>query len=226
MTSTSETTPQSNDIKNDNIAPAHLPVSLLKEAIREVRVASAERAESAADVAEVSRLKLEMLAEHLEDTFEESMRYEDLFDNAISTGKSPKLFIDAIAHVIMARDQKTYRLVRMSRQGRMILEESKELETVARAVTRYMAERIVERQTLLDQPQEINLANTQEVKAAPAPAVAQEGPWADFFLGLIWFAVGSVVGGTLLYLWATGYLDALFVAEAISPPTPDVAQQN
>lgn len=226
MTSTSETTPQSNDIKNDNIAPAHLPVSLLKEAIREVRVASAERAESAADVAEVSRLKLEMLAEHLEDTFEESTRYEDLFDNAISTGKSPKLFIDAIAHVIMARDQKTYRLVRMSRQGRMILEESKELETVARAVTRYMAERIVERQTLLDQPQEINLANTQEVKAAPAPAVAQEGPWADFFLGLIWFAVGSVVGGTLLYLWATGYLDALFVAEAISPPTPDVAQQN
>lgn len=226
MTSTSETTPQSSDIKNDNIAPAHLPVSLLKEAIREVRVASAERAESAADVAEVSRLKLEMLAEHLEDTFEESTRYEDLFDNAISTGKSPKLFIDAIAHVIMARDQKTYRLVRMSRQGRMILEESKELETVARAVTRYMAERIVERQTLLDQPQEINLASKQEVEAAPAPVVEQEGPWADFFLGLIWFAVGSVVGGTLLYLWAAGYLDALFVAEAIAPPTPDAAQQN
>lgn len=212
MTSNSETPP-----KNDNIEPANMPVSLLKEAIREVRVASAERAESAADVAEVSRLKLEMLAEHLEETFEESTRYDDLFDNAISAGKSPKLFIDTIAHVAMARDQKTYRLIRTSRQGRIILEESKELETISRAVTRYMAERIVERQKLLDQPQEINLATGNQPADTPAQTVEQEGPWADFFLGLIWFVAGAVIGGTLLYLWATGYLDALFISEAVTP---------
>lgn len=218
---TTETETLQNDNKNEQEI---MPVSLLKEAIREVRIASAERAESAADVAEVSRLKLEMLAEHLEETFEESARYEDLFDNAISAGKSPKLFIDAIAHVAMARDQKTYRLVRTSRQGRIILEESKELETVSRAVTRYMAERIVERQKLLDQPQEINLASKNLEETALPQGTERESPWADFFLGLIWFAVGAIVGGSLLYLWATGYLDALFVTEVVTPIAPTEAQ--
>lgn len=206
-------------------ATADNPVSLLQEAIREVRVASAERAESAADIAELNRLKLEMLAENLQETFEEAARYENLFDCAISSVPSPRLFIDPISHVAMARDQKTYRFMRNTRQGRVILEESAEISVVSDAVTRYMAERIVEQQTLLGQPAQSEDAAPKsslikgKTDSAPVKPQEQEGPWSDFFLGLSWFFVGVIVGAALLYLWANGILDGQTASDAATTAT-------
>lgn len=201
--------------------PATNSVSLLQEAIREVRVASAERAESAADIAELNRLKLEMLAEELNETFEESARYHDLFDCAMSSVPTPRLFIDAISHVIMARDQKTYRFVRNTRQGRVILEESAEISVVSDAITHYMAERIVEHQTLLDQPAlnenatpKTALVDKEAAKKA-AKRDEKEGPWADFLLGLVWFVVGVITTSALIYLWTNGYLDSIIISDAV-----------
>lgn len=201
------------------------PVNLLQEAIREVRVASAERAESVADIAELNRLKLEMLGESLKDTFDEAARYPDLFDCAISSVPTPRLFVDAVTHVTMARDQKTYRVIRNTRQGRVILEESPEISVITNAVTRYMAERIVEQQTLLDQPMmseeatpKAALVNKDHDKEATIKH-EQEGPWSDFFLGLSWFLVGVIAGAAMLYLWANGYLDGATISDAASTNT-------
>lgn len=192
-------------MSNDNSAEKlpDNPVNLLQEAIREVRVASAERAESIANTAEIARLKLEMLFEKLEESFSEAETYPDLFDTAISSGQSPKLFIDATTHVALARDQKTFRLIRATRKGRLVLEENEDADILAKAVTRYMAERIVERDTLLNAPEQTNQTTDQSNKEPTQMPV--EGPWADFFLGLIWFVIGVCVGAALLYMWANGW---------------------
>ncbi|MEM9105273.1 MAG: hypothetical protein AAGC96_06420, partial [Pseudomonadota bacterium] len=57
---------------------------------------------------------------------------------------------DAIAHVHMGNDRRTYRFVRDTRHGREVVIESPDKMRVADTVARYIAERIVQRQRFLD----------------------------------------------------------------------------
>ena len=65
-------------------------------------------------------------------------------------GLQPRLWIDAVSHVTMGRDRRTYRFLRDTRLGRVVLAESLDIKPVADQVTRYVAERIVERQRMID----------------------------------------------------------------------------
>ena len=47
----------------------------------------------------------------------------DLFDRGISRGEQPRLWIDAVAHVAMGRDKRTYRFLQDTRYGRKMLAE-------------------------------------------------------------------------------------------------------
>ncbi|TIW30273.1 MAG: hypothetical protein E5V72_34810, partial [Mesorhizobium sp.] len=72
------------------------------------------------------------------------------FDFAVSSGLQPRLWIDAVSHVAMGRDRRTYRFLKDTRIGRMVLAESTEMKPVADQVTRYVAERVVERQRMME----------------------------------------------------------------------------
>jgi len=74
----------------------------------------------------------------------------DLFDRGISRGETPRLWIDALAHVAMGRDKRLYRFLHDSRMGRRVLAESYEIPDVVQAVTTYVARRLVERQRALE----------------------------------------------------------------------------
>jgi hypothetical protein len=70
----------------------------------------------------------------------------DLFDRGISRGENPRLWIDAIAHVAMGRDKRIYRFLQDTRYGRKVLAENVGIPEVAEAVTKYIAQRMIERE--------------------------------------------------------------------------------
>ncbi len=121
----------------------------LADAIREVKNAAADREDVVVELREAQKMRLEMLAAELAPIFAD-VPDDAGFDFAISSGTQPRLWIDAVSHVTMGRDRRTYRFLRDTRLGRVVLAELLEIKPVADQVTRYVAERIVERQRMID----------------------------------------------------------------------------
>lgn len=122
------------------------PNTRLVDAVREAKIAAAERNDVVVDMKEADRARLEILAQELQPVFDAVPTDDERFDFAISSGLQPRLWIDATAHVMMGRDRRTYRFVRDTRLGRIILAEASDVELVTEAVTRYIAERLHERE--------------------------------------------------------------------------------
>src|SRR6266568_8877680 len=96
----------------------------LKEAVRQARIDMAERTGVVVDLHDAEVARLEILNEALDPVFEEIPAAVDLFDRGISRGETPRLWIDAIAHIGMGRDKRVYRFVQDTRYGRKVLVES------------------------------------------------------------------------------------------------------
>lgn len=145
-------------------------VRRLSDAIRDVKNAMADRDDVVVEIREVTRTRLELLAAELESVIADASAEHPGFDFAISSGQQPRYWIDAVAHVALGRDRRTYRFVRDTRNGRILLAESTEVKQVADAVTRYVAERIVERQRDLDAAPVLAAEPAAEEIPATAPA--------------------------------------------------------
>src|SRR5271169_4557638 len=124
--------------------------SPLKEAMHQARVEAAERTSVVVDLRDAEVARLELLNEALDPLFAEVPREVELFDRGVSRGETPRLWIDAVAHVAMGRDKRGYRFLHDSRMGRHVLAESHEIPDIVQAVTTYVARRLVERQRALD----------------------------------------------------------------------------
>ncbi len=130
---------------------AHEPGrSRLADALREVKNRAADRDDVVVELREATRARLDLLAEELAPVFREVPEEVDIFDFAISSGLQPRLWIDGVAHVALGRDRRTFRFVRDTRAGRVVLAESSAMPPITEAVTRYVAERLVERERALD----------------------------------------------------------------------------
>ncbi len=125
-------------------------VSPLKAAMHQARVEAAERTSVIVDLRDAEVARLELLNEALDPVFAEIPPEVDLFDRGVSGGEMPRLWIDAVAHVAMGRDKRSYRFLHDSRMGRHVLAESHEIPEVVQAVTAYVARRLIERQRALD----------------------------------------------------------------------------
>lgn len=121
----------------------------LKEALRQVRNELAERSSVVVDLRDAELARLELLNEALDPLFADIGREIELFDRGISRGDTPRLWLDAIAHVAMGRDKRRYRLMQDTRYGRKILAESTEIPEMVHAITRYVASRLIERERAL-----------------------------------------------------------------------------
>jgi hypothetical protein len=121
----------------------------LKEAVRRARIESAERTGVVVDMHDAEVARLELLNEALDPIFAEIPANVDLFDRGISRGETPRLWLDAIAHVGMGRDTREYRFVQDTRYGRKVLAESVNIPDIVDAVTKYLAQRLVERERAL-----------------------------------------------------------------------------
>jgi hypothetical protein len=122
----------------------------LQDAIHQARVEAAERTSVVVDLRDAEVARLELLNEALDPLFAEIPREVELFDRGVSRGETPRLWIDAVAHIAMGRDKRSYRFLHDSRFGRHIFAESHNIPDIVQAVTTYVARRLVERQRALD----------------------------------------------------------------------------
>ncbi len=172
------------------------PLSPLKEAVHQARIEAAERTSVVVDLRDAEWARLELLDEALDPLFAEIPPDVDLFDRGVSRGETPRLWIDAVAHVAMGRDKRLYRFLHDTRVGRHVLAESHEIPDIVQAVTIYVARRIVERQRALDEdPQFI-----QRVARSVADRERRRRRWRavgafvfGFFLGLLGLFVAGVL---------------------------------
>ena len=134
---------------NDRDGSRAEPPRLLREALREARNEAATRTGVVVDLRDAEMARLELLHDELDPVFAEIPSDIELFDRGISRGDTPRLWIDAVAHVEMGRDKRIYRFVQDSRFGRIVLAESQASGDIARAVTKYVARRMIDRERML-----------------------------------------------------------------------------
>ncbi|MBB6467405.1 hypothetical protein [Aminobacter carboxidus] len=198
---------------SDDRVTALKPAHPLADAIRDVKNASADRTDVVVDLRDAHRMRLELLAAELEPVFADVPKDIDNFDFAISSGLQPRLWIDAVSHVGLGRDRRTFRFVRDTRIGRVVLAESTDAKRIADQVTRYIAERIVERQQMMEGGAEPALAGFgREAVAEAEPPLRHRpvlpGMMAGFGLLVAGAAIGIGVMAVLywLRLAATGVI--------------------
>lgn len=183
----------------DTVTPIN-PSRKLAEAIRDVKNAMADRDDVVVDLREAHRMRLDLLASELATVFADVPADMDSFDFAVSSGLQPRLWIDAVAHVAMGRDRRTYRFLKDTRIGRVVLAESADMKTVADQVTRYVAERVVERQRLMEGSAEPAVAalKRRNVSEAEAPleltSERRRKTFSSIMSGLALIAGGALVG--------------------------------
>jgi hypothetical protein len=142
--------------KRKSDAPAKIaeePSSLTK-AMHQARVEAAERTSVVVDLRDAEVARLELLNEALDPLFAEIAPEVELFDRGISRGDTPRLWLDAVAHIAMGRDKRIYRFLHDTRMGRHVIAESHEIPDIVQAVTTYIARRLVERRRALDEDPE------------------------------------------------------------------------
>lgn len=153
--------------------------SVLRQAVRVARIEAAERSAMVVDLRDAEAARLEIVNEAIEPLFRDiPPEHADLFDRGVSAGQNPRLWIDMVTHVAMARDRRTYRLLNDTLYGRRVLTESAEVQVIADAVTQYVARRLVAREQLL--------ATTPERPRRPRGAVI-----GGFILGVL-FGAGAL----------------------------------
>jgi hypothetical protein len=161
------------------------PAAQLRSAMREARIEAAERSGVVVDLHDAQLARLEILNEALDPVFTQIPANIDVFDRGLSKGDPPRLWIDMVAHVVMGHDKRVYRFVQDTRLGRKTLAESAQTEAIVKAVTQYVARRIIERDRAL------------AVDLAGAPAAA--GDPGRHWWGAGFFLLGALAGAAALF---------------------------
>lgn len=155
----------------------------LRDALRQARIEAADRTGVVVDLRDAEMARLEILNEALDPLFAEIPHDIELFDRGISQGETPRLWIDMIAHVVMGCDKRSYRLVQDSRFGRKVLAESHDVQAMVKAVTDYIARRMVKREHAL-------ATAAVPLEAKPAPVAKQRSGFWPFVFGVVVGAIG------------------------------------
>src|SRR6202030_4034134 len=185
--------------KSDAPPAAAAPPSPLTQAMHQARVEAAERTSVVADLRDAEVARLELLSEALDPVFAEIPSEAELFDRGLSRGDTPRLWIDAVAHIAMGRDKRLYRLLHDTRVGRRVLAESYEIPDMVRAVTSYVARRLVERERALDEDPEFIMRITR----GEAGRALRRRRWRTFGTLLLGFLRGIVTLVAVALIFAT-----------------------
>jgi hypothetical protein len=174
--------------KTDAPAAAAEPPSPLTQAMHQARIEAAERTSVVVDLRDAEVARLELLDDALNPLFGEIPPEVELFDRGISRGDTPRLWIDAVAHIAMGRDKRVYRFLHDTRIGRRVLAESHDIPDIVQAVTAYVARRLVERQRALDEDPEF----ITRVPRPEADRAYRRRRWRGFGMLVLGFLLGVV----------------------------------
>jgi hypothetical protein len=178
----------------------------LRRAIREVRIAHAERSDVIVELREAEQARLELLAEALEGVAQDLPTDHEQLLVGILPGQPPRLWVDATSFVVMGRDKRQYQFLKDTRLGRTTLAESANVDAIADAVTRYLAERIVEREQAIEGDWLASPAR----RSVRQPRTSRPLPSSEN-LSLLWgvlgFGLGMIAGMFLLLAYAWFMVD-------------------
>ena len=172
------------------------PPSPLKAAMHAARIEAAERTSVVVDLRDAEVARLELLNEALDPLFAQIPSEVDLFDRGVSRGDTPRLWINAVAHVAMGRDKRMYRFLHDTRVGRRVMAESHEIADIVKAVTDYIARRLVERERALDEDPEF-ITRIARPEAARALRRRRRRGWGAFALGFVLGAIALLIAALL-----------------------------
>lgn len=193
----SETEPDARQIERQ--------VGELAEAMTRIRDDQASRDDVVVEMKQASRARLELLAEALQPVFADVPADNEQFEFALTNGEPPRLWIDMTAFVRMGRDRRVYEFVKDTRLGRTILARSDDREKMARLVTNYIAERILERERMIEGEWMAVKDYDLEDNASSAPEETETAEPINlkYIFQLIgWFLIGVVGGALAMVLWA------------------------
>lgn len=189
-------------VVKDNVVP-HSRVRSLREAIRKVQIGEVERSDVVVELQDTERARLEMLAEEMKDVFKEIPEDDDQFSLQIAAGSMPRLWIDVTSHVVVGGDRRTYRFLKDTRLGRVVILETPEIDDMADCLTEYIAERILEREKALEGDwlnRRLREVALEQSAARTHKASAKGTRWmavvASFAFGLL-----AGVGSLVAYAW-------------------------
>ncbi|WP_319413177.1 hypothetical protein [uncultured Cohaesibacter sp.] len=172
----------------------------LDRAIREVRIADVEQSSVVVELGDTERARLEILHEALEDVAKELPEDMEMLTFQIVAGRKPRFWIDITSFVEMARDKRTYRFLKDTRLGRVVLAESQDVDDVADAVTHYLAERIIEREKAIESDYLLSKMADRAINPERAASGKRTKGGSN---AIWWFLCGILAGaiGLVLYAW-------------------------
>ena len=190
------------DFEKDSIQEQMLN---LKQALNEVRSAQADREDVVVDMKHATLSRLELLAEDLQPVIEDIPKDNEQFEFAIAKGETPRFWIDMTSFVRMGGDGREYQFVKDTRMGRVVLEQSTNRKMVGERVTQYVAERVLERERMIEGDWESveNLlaaknasgSGTGKSELLQRSAVASTKPQHSTMSLFVWLMIGLGIGG-------------------------------
>ncbi|MFD0915783.1 hypothetical protein ACFQ14_05125 [Pseudahrensia aquimaris] len=122
----------------------------LKEALRTVREERADIDDIAFERRASDRARLEELVEELAPLITDIDPKDDRFEFTIGKGERARLWIDMTSFVAIDHDGKTYRFLKDTRLGRIVLSQTDDVQAMGDIVSHYIAEKIVERERIIE----------------------------------------------------------------------------
>lgn len=175
----------------------------LAEAMDRVRGDQVLKDDVVVDMKQAKQARLELLARDLQPVFNDLPNDNDQFEFSLTNGENPRLWIDMTSFVRMGRDRREYEFVKDTRLGRTQLAATQDIEKMGRIVTNYVAERVLERERMIEGDwislKQYRFDQEGELISAEHKNERESGyGWP--ILGL--FLVGLALGAAAMVAWA------------------------
>lgn len=178
-------------------------VNDLADAMERVRDDQASRDDVVVEMKQAGKARLELLAQDLQPVFKDIPDDNDQFEFALTNGEPSRLWIDMTSFVRMGREKRSYEFVKDTRMGRTILGKSEDRERMARIVTNYVAERMLERERMIEGEwvslRDYDFDTPENNETATQPV---NGSAAGMLTAFGWLASGLVLGAAAMVAWA------------------------
>ena len=112
--------------------------------LRNARLAEDARHEAFSGLIDARMLRLGALRDAVLPQISQNENARELFELSVSTGATPRLWVDLVSSVVMEPDPKHYRLVQDLPEGRETLFETESLNEMKSYLTRFLAHRLIE----------------------------------------------------------------------------------
>eukprot|EP00903_Cladosiphon_okamuranus_P002112 g2110.t1 len=172
----------------------------LRDAIRKVQLGEVERSDVVVELQDTERARLDMLADELKDVFKEIPQDDDQFSLQIISGSTPRLWIDATSHVVVGGDRRTYRFLKDTRLGRVVILETANIDDMADCLTEYIAERVLEREKALEGDWLNNRLRQVALDSQVVRVKESRTPWLAV-VGAFGIGIAAGVIGLVAFAW-------------------------